>query len=137
MIFSNQKLAKDKGEELEECQRTINDLEAELRTRMREKDKFKADLSNLGISLKREQNNGADAEQTNQSYDVMIRQKNVQVSHKTTELHTTKEEIEKSGGANQQLGNDIEDIKKNIESIITINKDVTFDFLNKKRFWRK
>ena len=104
-------IAKDKTDEYEECQRTTNDLEAELRTRMREKDKLKAVLSNLQISLKREQNKGADAEQTNQSLDVQIRQKNVHLTQKQNELTATKDQIEKVNQQNTQLNNDIEDLK--------------------------
>lgn len=74
---------KQRVDELEECHRTINDLEAEIRTRSRQKDKLKADLSNLQISLKREQNNGADAEQTNHNNDVLIRQKKCSFRTKT------------------------------------------------------
>lgn len=114
--------------------RTINDLDAEIKTRRREKDELKARLSNLQISFKREQNNGSDAEATNHAYDVLIRQKNVQMGQKQNELETYKEEIEKSLNQNSHLTNDVDSVKKNIESLISINKDVNFLVLKGKGF---
>lgn len=121
---------KDKTCELDDLSRTINDLDAEIKTRRREKDELKARLSNLQISLKREQNNGSDADQTNHSYDVLIRQKNVQMGQKQNELETYKEEIEKSLNQNTHLTNDVDTVKKNIESLISINKDVLEEMRN-------
>jgi chromosome segregation ATPase len=133
---SSKILAKDKTNELDDLSRTINDLDSEIKTRRREKDELKARLSNLQISFKREQNNGTDAEATNHAYDVLIRQKNVQMGQKQNELETFKEEIEKSLNQNSYLTNDVETVKKNIESLISINKDVNF-FALKDRFWRR
>jgi len=93
---------KEKLAELDDLQRTVNDLDTEIKTRRRERDELKVRFSNLQISLKREQNNGVDAEQTNHSYDVLIRQKNVQLGQKQNELDTYKEEIEKSVQINGQ-----------------------------------
>merc|ERR1712100_647082 len=123
-IQSINETIKEKSAELDDLQRTINDLDAEIKTRRREKDELKDRLSNLQISLKREQNNGMDAEQTNHSYDVLIRQKNVQMTQKQNELETYKEEIIKSTDMNGSLTNDVDNLKKNIESLISIDKEI-------------
>jgi len=121
---------KERSSEFDDLQRTLNDLEAEIKTRRREKDELKARLSNLQISFRREQNSGMDSEQTNHSYDVTIRQKNVQCGQKQNELETHNEDIEKESAINSHLTNNVESLKKNIEGLIGINKDILEEMRN-------